>query len=78
MSDEIKKIATISRSETEQMQISINEFKGRKYLDMRIYFTSDGGEKWIPTKKGVTCSKEHLEELRDALNNAIEEFKNLD
>ena len=78
MADEVKNIANISRTDTEQMQISINEFKGRKYLDMRIFFTTDGGDNWIPTKKGVTCSKEHLTELRDALNVAIEEFENLD
>lgn len=78
MSDEVKRIANISRSETEEMQIAIKEFKGRKYLDMRIFFTTDEGENWIPTKKGITCSKEHLTELRDAINTAIEEFENLE
>lgn len=78
MAEELKMLGTIERSETEQLQIAVKEFKGRKYLDMRIFYTTDGGDSWLPTKKGITCSKEHLTELRDALNVAIEEFENLE
>ena len=36
-----KILATIQRTDTEQLQISINEYKGKSYLDMRIYYTTD-------------------------------------
>ena len=39
MAAEPKLIATVPRSATEQLQISINEYKGKSYLDMRIYYT---------------------------------------
>lgn len=48
---EAKIIATVPRSATEQLQISINEYKGKSYLDMRIYYTTDDGANWLPTKK---------------------------
>ena len=35
MSDS-KILATIERSDTEQLQISVSEYKGRSYLNMRI------------------------------------------
>ena len=57
------------------MQIAIKEFKGRSYLDMRIFYTTDDGQTWLPTKKGVTCSPENLETLRDAIDKAIAEFQ---
>lgn len=74
MAEEPKILATIPRSATEQVQISINEFKGKSYLDMRIFYTTDEGATWLPTKKGVTCSPENIEILRDAIEEAMKEF----
>lgn len=74
MADEAKMLATVPRSATEQMQIAIKEYRGKSYLDMRIFYTTDDGANWLPTKKGVTCSPENLEILRDAIDEAIKEF----
>ena len=78
MAQEPKLIATVPRSATEQMQISINEYKGKSYLDLRIHYTTDDGQTWLPTKKGVTCSPENLEILRDAIDEAIKEYADAD
>lgn len=40
---------------------------------MRIHYTTDGGETWLPTKKGVTFAPDQL----DVLSDAIEEAKQL-
>lgn len=74
MAEELKMLGTIERSETEQLQIAVKEFKGRKYLDMRIFYTTDGGDSWLPTKKGVTCSPDHLEILKQAIEEAQKEL----
>ena len=74
MSDEGKMLATIPRSATEQLQIAIKEFKGKSYLDMRIFYTTDEGATWLPTKKGVTCSPDNIGLLKEAVNMAVEEF----
>ena len=55
MADESKILATIARSATEQLQISISHYRGKSYLNMRIFYTTDDGQTWLPTKKGVTC-----------------------
>lgn len=78
MAQEPKIIATIPRSATEQLQIAINEYKGKSYLDMRIFYTTDDGASWLPTKKGVTCSPENIETLRDAIEEAMKEFMTLE
>ena len=69
-----KILATIERSDTEQLQISVSEYKGRSYLNMRIFYTTDEGATWLPTKKGVTFSPEQLDLLSDAIEEAKKEF----
>ena len=58
----------------EQLQISLSEFKGTNYLNMRIFFTNDGGTTWIPTKKGVTFTPDQLDILTEAIETAKQEF----
>ena len=73
MADE-KILATIERSDTEQLQISISEYKGRSYLNMRIFYTTDDGATWLPTKKGVTFAPEQIDLLEEAIQEAKKEF----
>ena len=53
MADNSKILAIIPKSATEQLQIALSEFKDKKYLDLRIFYTTDSGATWLPTKKGV-------------------------
>ncbi len=74
MADDAKILATIPRNATEQLQISINSYKEKKYLDLRIYYTTDDGANWLPTKKGVTVSPDNLMTLKDAVETAMQEL----
>lgn len=69
-----KILTTIPRSATEHLQIAINEYKGKSYLDLRIFYTTDDGANWLPTKKGVTVSPDNLQMFKEAIEQAIEEF----
>ena len=71
---EAKNLATIQRSDTEQLQISISEYKGRSYFNLRIFYTTDDGATWLPTKKGVTFAPEQLDILEEAIQEAKQEF----
>ena len=73
MSDK-KLLATIPRTATEEIQIGINEYKGKKYLDLRIFYTTDGGNSWLPTKKGVSIYPENLDMLKEAIEQAQREL----
>lgn len=74
MADESKLIATIDRNDRERLQIAVNEYKGKSYLDLRIFYTTDGGDTWRPTQKGVTVAPEGLDTLRDAVDEAMKEL----
>jgi hypothetical protein len=62
-------IGDIKRNETEVLRISADEYKGRKYVDVRIYFANEEGE-WKPTKKGVTIQPDKVEEFVELIKKA--------
>jgi hypothetical protein len=64
-------IGEIERTETEVVRVSTEEYKGRKYVDVRIYFENDEGE-WKPTKKGVTIPPEKIDLFLDLIKKAKE------
>ena len=74
MAEEPKILATIPRTATEQLQISINSYKDKRYLDLRIYYTTDDGANWLPTKKGVTVSPDNLLTLKEAVEEAMQDL----
>ena len=69
-----KILATIERSDTEQLQISISEYKGKSYLNMRIFYTTDDGATWLPTKESVTFTPDQIDILTEAIESAKQEF----
>ena len=77
MSDK-KLLTTIPRTATEEIQVGINEYKGKKYLDLRIFYTTDGGANWLPTKKGVAIYPENLEALKEAIELAQQELESVE
>ena len=62
-------IGEIERGETEVLRVSTEEYKGRKYVDVRIYFESDEGE-WKPTKKGVTIQPDRVDDFLELIKKA--------
>ena len=71
---EAKILATIERTPTEQLQISISENRGKSYFNLRIFYTTDDGLTWLPTKKGVTFAPDQLDVLSEAIEDAKKEF----
>lgn len=68
----------IPRTATEEVHVQINEYKGKKYLDLRVFYTKDGGATWNPTQKGVTIYPDRLAELKDAIEEAQSQLEGLE
>lgn len=60
-------IGEIQKNSTEKIRVSLSEYKGYQFIDVRVYFEDDSGE-WKPTKKGITVSKDNIEPLVKLLN----------
>ena len=64
-------IATIEKNPDEEIRISLREYKGHPFVDIRVYWKPPAGEPG-PTRKGVTFNPEFYPEFRKAIT-ALEE-----
>lgn len=59
-------IATIAKSSDEEIRVSLREYKGHPFIDIRVYWKPPEGEPG-PTKKGVTLNPELFPEFKQAI-----------
>jgi len=68
-------IASFRKNAMEEVRASLSDYKGKTYLDIRVFYRDEEGE-WKPTKKGITIAPDLLPELEKAvaaLRDAIEQ-----
>ncbi len=63
MPDDRTVIHEFKRNAEETMRVSLSVFKGKTYIDFRLFYTDANGE-LAPTKKGVTITPELWDEFR--------------
>ena len=59
-------ITTIEKNADEEIRVSLREYKGHPYIDIRLYWKPPEGEPG-PTKKGVTLNPELFPGLKKAM-----------
>ena len=57
----------IRKTDTAEVRVSRNYWKGRSVIDIRIWFLPDGGTDYVPSRKGLTIDAGKLPELLDRL-----------
>ncbi len=67
-------LGEIERNQTEILRVSLENFKGRDYIDLRIYYLDENGKEWKPTKKGVTVAPDKLDQVIGFFEKAKEEL----
>ena len=72
---EDKVVASFKRSATEEVRASIKDFKGRRYIELRIYYLEEKSDEWKPTRKGVSLSTEFMPELKNAVGSLEKELQ---
>jgi hypothetical protein len=75
MPDDRKVLHEFKRNADETMRVSLSTFKGRTYVDIRLFYT-DANQELQPTKKGVTITPELWDEFRRGIAEAEEELQN--
>ena len=59
-------VAVIQKGGKQEIRVSLSNFNGRTFGDLRLFVPNKQGE-WIPTMKGVTVGIEQLKELEEAV-----------
>lgn len=53
---------------TEELRVSINDYKGKDYFAVRVWFTGRDGTTMFPGKSGINVAMDKLPEFIDAIN----------
>jgi len=65
-----RKLASIPRGTHEELRVTLDEYEGHPYVQLRAWERGAGG--WFPTRKGVTVRLRELEAVAEALREALE------
>ena len=68
MSDDLpdREVATIRKNSRESIRVALRSFKGRRFIDLRVYFYGADGE-LKPTGKGIAISSALFGQVSAAL-----------
>ncbi|MBI1182126.1 MAG: hypothetical protein GC201_16400 [Alphaproteobacteria bacterium] len=64
-------IAIIEKNSAEEIRARMCSYRGRPFVDFRIFVDSDAADERIPTKKGIAVRPDLLEAFRDLIDQAI-------
>lgn len=60
-------VARIPKGKRAEMRVSINDFRGVRNVDVRLWYVPKGGGEWVPSRKGVAVEAGKLDAVIDAL-----------
>ncbi|MBP8645295.1 MAG: transcriptional coactivator p15/PC4 family protein [Syntrophobacteraceae bacterium] len=66
MKTENETVYSFPKNPLEEVRAGVTVFRGKQYVDLRIYYKGDDGE-FHPSKKGLTLSIELFPELEEAV-----------
>ena len=66
MADEREVVAKFEKNSREEVWVSIDEFRGRKIINLRVHYRSETGD-WLPGKQGLALSVERYRDLAEAI-----------
>ena len=69
MSEE-KIIHQFKKNANETVMVKFSEFKGKRLIDIRAYYTAENGD-LNPTPKGISISRDLIPELKLAVDKAM-------
>jgi Transcriptional Coactivator p15 (PC4) len=74
MTEDTLLVAQFEKNSKEEVRVSIDDFHGRKLINLRVYYRADGGQ-WLPGKQGIALGVDRYRDLADALVKLGEELQ---
>ena len=66
MDDSSQLVAQFEKNAKEEVRVSIDDFRGRKIINIRVYYRSETGQ-WLPGKQGLALAVDRYRDLADAV-----------
>ena len=67
-------IGEIQKNQKEKIIVSTNEYKGHKYVDLRVHYEDESTKEYKPTKKGIGVNPKILPEVVEMMVRAAKEI----
>tara|TARA_Y100000310_G_scaffold339536_1_gene432507 strand:- start:150 stop:365 length:216 start_codon:yes stop_codon:yes gene_type:complete len=67
-------IGEIQKNQKEKIIVSTNEYKGHKYVDLRVHYEDESTKEYKPTKKGIAVNPKILPEVVEMMVRAAKEI----
>jgi len=68
-------IQDIDKGAGEIIRVEVSEYKGQKYLNLRVWYTDKASGEYKPTQKGVAIRPDMYEAVKEAILRAESELK---
>ena len=65
-------IGEIQKNQKEKIIVGTNEFKGHKYIDLRVHYEDETSGEYKPTKKGIAVNPKILPQVIEMMLEAVE------
>jgi hypothetical protein len=59
-------VAKFEKNSKEEVRVSIDDFRGNKIINLRVYYRSPNRE-WLPGKQGLALQADRFKDLADAV-----------
>jgi Transcriptional Coactivator p15 (PC4) len=63
-------VSSLKKTESAEVRVSRSTWKGRRVVDIRIWYKPKGGDEFVPSRKGLTIDAKKLPELMGLLTEA--------
>ena len=67
-----ERIGEIQKNQKEKIIVSTNEYKGHKYIDLRVHYEDEVSGDYKPTKKGIAVNPKILPDVVEMMVKAAE------
>jgi hypothetical protein len=64
-------IGKIGKNSREEIQIKKVEKKGKKFIDIRVFWFDSNADEYKPSQKGVAVPYESIDELKKIINEIL-------
>ncbi len=64
-------VGEIQKNTRERIRVTIEEFKGHKFIDLRVYYPDSEGT-WRPTPKGIVLTQSIIDGVMELLTQGSE------
>ena len=59
-------VAQFEKNSKEEVRVSIDDFRGRKIINIRVYYRSESGQ-WLPGRQGLALGVDRYRDLAEAM-----------